>query len=164
MELSKEDIIKYLKLRLLQFHNVDINEQSINNLDVSNRDRLHLKAHLIYSLRGSFSVTSACRKVGVSRKTYYDWYCLDPFFKEMVEEVKEMKIDFFEDALITAVKNKEQGFTRLIEFALRTIGKSRGYTEEVTSYDDDEIIFTLNTGKKLLKKPEEEDQTKDTHE
>jgi hypothetical protein len=155
MELSREQIIKYLKLRLLQGINQPSNEQALNNLPSVNSDTIHRKALFLFSLTNSFSVTAAVRKVGMARSTYHEWYSNDLVFKEMVDEVKEMKIDFFEDALIKTVKDKGQGYARLIEFALKTIGKTRGYTEEVTSYEDDEVNFTLHLPKKL--KPSEEE-------
>lgn len=156
MELSREQILKYLKLRLLYKRNQPTpTEDTIQALELQQLHALERKSQFLFAFTNSFSVTSASRKAGISRETYYRWIDEDPMFKEMVEEVKEMKIDFFEDALIKTVKEKGQGYARLIEFALKTIGKSRGYTEEVTSYEDDVVDFSLNLGRTLKAKDEE---------
>lgn len=117
------------------------------------KETLWKKATFLYLYETSFSIASACRKNRMSRTTYYGWYEDDPLFKDLFDLLDESKIDFFEDALFTAIRNKAPGYTRLIEFALKTIGKKRGYTEKVTSYEDDVIEFTLKVGKKKLQPP-----------
>lgn len=123
----------------LQLVNDKVNLQTLRTL--------RTKALFIYMLSNVWNITSACRRVGLTRTTYYDWVATDPNFKEMVDEVEDMKLDFVEDQ---AMKKIGEGCSRLIEFYLRTKGKKRGFTEEITSYEDDTIEFTLNIGKKKL--------------
>lgn len=112
---------------------------------------LRTKALFLYMLTNVWNTTTACRRLGIGRTTYYRWVAEDANFKEIVEEVEDMKLDFVEDA---AMKKIGEGCSKLIEFYLRTKGKKRGFTEEITSYENDTIEFTLNIGKKKLNPPQ----------
>ena len=88
-------------------------------------------------------VTDACKMVGITRKTYYEYYKKDPEFKEAVDDLADTALDFAESKLfekmngVTMGKATDQGIkvydvppsdTALI-FYLKTKGKSRGYIE-----------------------------------
>ena len=103
------------------------------------------KKALISALETSLGVvTTACRKVGVSRRTYYDYYNSDEDFKREVDEMKEVALDFVESKLFESIEGvvigKDQdGETNVyktppnvtaIIFHLKTKGKDRGYTEK----------------------------------
>jgi hypothetical protein len=67
----------------------------------------------------------ACRKVGISRQTFFLW-CKDEKFQALVDEIQEAKKDFFEGSLIRLVA---AGDTSATIFANRTVNKDRGYSE-----------------------------------
>ena len=72
------------------------------------------------------NVSAACKAVGITRKTYYNWRDADDEFREAADDILESEIDFAESMLR---KNVKAGKERSIEFYLKTIGKKRGYIE-----------------------------------
>jgi hypothetical protein len=72
-------------------------------------------------------VSMACDKVGVSRTTFYDYKAKDPEFREAVESVKEIAVDFVESQLFKQIK---EGSTAATIFYLKCQGKKRGYIEK----------------------------------
>ena len=98
-----------------------------------------LKA-LRYSLG---NITDATSRVGISRKTHYQWLHADPEYREDVDAITEAAIDFVESKLFQLI----EGATRTIEtqdgaktvkdapnataiiFYLKTRAKARGYVE-----------------------------------
>lgn len=73
-------------------------------------------------------VTKACVDVGISRTTHYEWMKTDPIYKAAVEELREVVLDFCEHKLHTLI---ETGDTAATIFALKSLGKSRGYGEHI---------------------------------
>jgi hypothetical protein len=71
-------------------------------------------------------VTMACKKVGIARKTHYEWYKSDPKYKEAVDDVLEIALDFAESMLHKQIQDKD---TTATIFYLKTKGKKRGYIE-----------------------------------
>ena len=102
-------------------------------------------------------VTDACRLVGLSRSTYYDWLKNDADFKAAVDEVTETAIDFVEGKLYEKINgiSVQKGVTEdgepivydvppsdtAIIFYLKTKAKKRGYIEK------SEVGFTDSEGK-----------------
>ena len=87
----------------------------------------HTKKALLDALEKSLGVvTTACKKVGVGRTTYYEWYNNDPEFKDKVDELKNVALDFAESQLH---KQIQEGSTAATIFLLKTRGKKRGYVE-----------------------------------
>jgi hypothetical protein len=74
-------------------------------------------------------VTSACNKVGINRKTHYEWYNKDPEYKEAVDSIQDIAIDFVESSLHKSIQD---GNVTAQIFYLKTKGKQRGYKEEHT--------------------------------
>jgi hypothetical protein len=72
------------------------------------------------------NIKLTCAKVGISRRTYYDWFEDDKEFAERCIEVTEGLIDLAETALLGKIK---EGDTTALIFFLKTKGKHRGYTE-----------------------------------
>lgn len=72
------------------------------------------------------NVKEACKKVGISRQTYYNWLETDATFSKAVANVREGIIDDTESALFKSIG---QGNVTAIIFALKCRGKSRGYVE-----------------------------------
>jgi hypothetical protein len=74
------------------------------------------------------NITEACKAIGVSRNTFYEYMKLDPKFKEAIDnaEPDEVFIDFAFNALAERIS---KGDTTAIIFALKTKGKKRGFIE-----------------------------------
>ena len=87
---------------------------------------IHKKA-MIDALEKSLGVvTSACKQVGIARQTHYEWYKEDPAYKQAVDELADVAIDFAESQLHKQIKD---GNSTATIFFLKTKGKKRGYVE-----------------------------------
>lgn len=71
-------------------------------------------------------VTTACKHVGVSRRTYYNWLATDEVFKKAVNDIGDIALDFAESKLYELIKEANVAATL---FYLKTKGKHRGYIE-----------------------------------
>ncbi len=120
-------------------------------------------------LKNNFNVSKALKKINITRGTYESWRATDSDFAAIMEEVKEVKGDFYEEALVKQVK---LGNPRLIAFANKTYNSKRGYGETIkidqrtTSQnvnvelrDDDLEQIPLDTKWKLLKAVENKQNT-----
>ena len=72
------------------------------------------------------NITSACKMVGISRQTYYDWRKNDEEFLRLTDDVFESLLDMAETMLLKKIR---EGATAELLFFLKTRGKSRGYVE-----------------------------------
>ena len=72
------------------------------------------------------NISVCCRKVGISRQTFYDWQKNDDDFAVDVKNVQDELLDFAESVLFKKVRD---GSTAELIFFLKTKGKSRGYVE-----------------------------------
>jgi len=70
-------------------------------------------------------VTTACRKLGLNRTTFYE-YCKDPVFRAAYEELQNVALDFAETKLHQRIN---EGSDAATIFYLKTKGKGRGYVE-----------------------------------
>jgi hypothetical protein len=95
------------------------------------------------------NISISCEKVGISRRTYYDYIKNDPDFVEQVEDLNERNLDFAESQLLKQIK--DDNTTSLI-FYLKTKGKGRGYIERTEIQN--EIIEDKNeeTEEELMSK------------
>ena len=75
----------------------------------------------------NFSLSAALRAVNISRSTFELWK-KDPEFLRLVEELEQLKGDFFEEHLCMLVAG---GDTSSTIFANRTFNRKRGYNEKV---------------------------------
>jgi len=86
------------------------------------------------------NVSQTCKKLEISRQSYYNWIQNDPKFAQAIKEVEpqEVFLDFIENKLVERIN---EGDTTAIIFALKTQGKKRGYVErqEVTGADGKEL-------------------------
>ena len=73
------------------------------------------------------NITLACRAVGITRQTYYNWIDKDPEFRKECDSVNEEAIDFVENKLFSRINDND---TTAIIFYLKTKGKGRGYIEK----------------------------------
>ena len=91
------------------------------------------------------NVSVSCKKVGISRNTFYDWKKKDLAFAESVREQEEGLLDFAETMLYKAIK---EGKTPELIFFLKTKGQARGYIEkqrlDVTQSKPDLTGMSLN--------------------
>jgi hypothetical protein len=72
------------------------------------------------------NIQQSCIKIGVSRRTFYNWCDDDVSFKEEYDHLSEGLIDNAESQLHKLIQN---GHVTAIIFFLKTKGKSRGYIE-----------------------------------
>lgn len=93
---------------------------------MSNKSK-HLKKALLEALEKTLGVvTTACKQVGVSRKTYYKYLKEDAEFLAEVNDIENVALDFAESQLH---KQVQEGNTTATIFLLKTKGKKRGYVE-----------------------------------
>ena len=85
------------------------------------------KEKFLEQLEKSFGlVATTCRKVGISRSTYYKWRKDDSQFADKADDIKELQKDVAE-ALI--LKKMKDGDTAMLIFYAKTQMKDRGYVE-----------------------------------
>ena len=87
------------------------------------------KALLLKALTNTLGIVSpACKEAGVSRERFYHYYKEDEEFKQAVDDIQNIQIDFVENQLFKKIKD---GSEKSIHFYLRYRGKHRGYTDSV---------------------------------
>lgn len=88
------------------------------------------------------NVTAAARELGYSRTQVYKKINASPALQEVLVEAREELVDIAESALRKEILD---GNITAIIFALKTLGKSRGYVErqEVTGADGGALIVGL---------------------
>ena len=92
-----------------------------------NKRNVTLKKAMIDALEKSLGiVTTACKSVGINRKTHYDWMKNDDEYKESVADIENIALDFAESQLHKQIMD---GNTAGTIFYLKTKGKNRGYVE-----------------------------------
>jgi len=85
------------------------------------------KGQLLEALERSLGVvTTACKQANVARSTYYKWMDEDRTFREQVNDIANIAIDFAESQLHKQIRD---GNTSATIFYLKTKGKARGYVE-----------------------------------
>ena len=94
-----------------------------------NKKALRGKKKLMYgSLKSQLGiVTAACKEIGIGRTTHYDWLRDDENYRQWIEEMPDLTLDFVENALL---KNISNGNVVAQIFYLKTKGKKRGYIEQ----------------------------------
>lgn len=88
-------------------------------------------------------VTTACKKADQPRSTFYLWYNGDAEFKEAVDDIQNICLDFVEEKLQELILKND---TTATIFYLKTKGKKRGYIER----SDDQlppVIITTTVSK-----------------
>lgn len=99
------------------------------------------KEAFLTQLEQSFGlVSTTCRKVGISRSTYYKWRKDDSQFADRADDIKELQKDAVE-ALI--LKKMKDGDTSMLIFYAKTQMKDRGYVErtEIVGKDGADLSF-----------------------
>ena len=114
------------------------------------------------------NVTAAIRKVkqeshiSVGRKTHYNWIEGDAWYEQAVNELPDLEVDFYENALNKLIQSGNPAATI---FALKAKGKKRGWIEKTEqSIEHSGQIKTLSA-KELydeIKRERTNNQTGDT--
>ena len=88
-------------------------------------------------------VTVACKQTDTPRSTYYKWLKDDEEFRQQVQEIENVALDFAESQLHQQIQDNSTAATI---FFLKTKGKSRGYTEksELDITTDGKSITDIN--------------------
>jgi hypothetical protein len=74
-------------------------------------------------------VSNACRQTGEHRQTVDQWRAKDDWFAaEYRNRIDEMVVDYLESKMLKLVKEDN---VSMIQFALRTKGRNRGYGDQV---------------------------------
>lgn len=74
--------------------------------------------------RNMGNVSQAAKRVGVPRRTFYNWRSTNPEFADACTMIDEAHLDLAESKLFALI---EGGNERAIIFYLKTKGRSRGY-------------------------------------
>ena len=84
-------------------------------------------------------VTTACKKTGIPRSTFYKWLKEDEEFAEKVKDIENVSLDFAESKLFEQMSENNTSATI---FYLKTKGRKRGYWEkqQMDMTTDDEPI------------------------
>ena len=109
-----------------------------------NKSRHIKKETLLKALEKSLGVvTIACKKADIPRSTYYKWLKDDDEFRQQVQEIENVALDFAESQLHQQIQDNSTAATI---FFLKTKGKSRGYTEksELDITTDGKSITDIN--------------------
>jgi len=94
-------------------------------------------------------VFDACMMVGISRQCHYSYYKNDDYYRELVDGIKEVALDFVEGKLMD---NISKGYEASIIFYLKCIGKKRGYIETREIKKDINLRFSNLTDEELESK------------
>jgi len=104
----------------------------------------HKKKAMVEALEKSLGIVStAAKQVGISRDTHYRWLKEDAEYKDQVEGIADLALDYVESQLFKSIGNHSDAATI---FYLKTKGKKRGYIErqEITGADGDKLnAFTV---------------------
>ena len=101
----------------------------------------HNKKKILEALEKTLGiVTTACKMCKIGRTQFYTWYNEDLEFKNNVDSLEGLALDFAESKLLENIKGKKE--TSII-FYLKTKGKKRGYIEkQEIDYTTTEIPLT----------------------
>lgn len=110
-------------------------------------EQLDTKKQILEALEAKHGiVTEACKSIGLSRSTFYDWLKNDAEFKAAVTDIQETAIDYVEGKLfqkisgvsVSRTEDSQTGEPIVYEvppsdtaiiFYLKTKAKHRGYIE-----------------------------------
>ena len=101
----------------------------------------------IYEKKGC-NITSTCKALGISRKTFYEWRAKKKKLAAALEEADESILDYAESKLVAHIQNDD---VQSLIFFLKTKGKKRGYVEKTES------DVNINAFEKLMQETEDDD-------
>ncbi len=95
--------------------------------DTKARTRTRRKKKLLQALQESLGiVTRACKIADIPRADFYRWFNDDKKFRDAVEDVEDIALDFVEGRHYSLI---QQMHPASIIFHLKTKGRGRGYIE-----------------------------------
>lgn len=114
---------------------------------MADNEQVDMKKQILAALEAKYGiVTDACRSIGLSRSTFYDWLKTDSEFKAAVDEIQETAIDYVEGKLFERINGvevmtdtddegnpvtyKQPPSDAAVIFYLKCKGKKRGYIEK----------------------------------
>ena len=112
------------------------------------------KALMLEALEASLGiVTTAAKKVGIHRKTHYDWMRTDEAYRMAVRDIDDVAVDFAESQLHRLIK---EGNPAANIFFLKTKGKHRGYIErtETEHIGEPQVVHVIYED--VLDEPDED--------
>ena len=103
------------------------------------KERNLKKETLLQALESSLGIVStACNRTGISRSSFYKWYKEDEEFRQKVDEIDNVKLDYVETKLFKNIENEKE---KSIIFYLQHKGHKRGYVQRqninLTSNEED---------------------------
>jgi len=108
------------------------------------------KAAMLQALVKTMGVVMyAAREAGIPRRTHYNWLKEDEDYKDAVNLINDIALDFSEARLFKCV---EEDNLRAITFLLRTRGKSRGYSMFKDPLVKQDAIFKIIVKDEAAKK------------
>ena len=128
---------------------------------ITGRNRTRKKAMIEALTKSLGIVTTACNISKVSKSTHYDWLANDENYREQVEAIKDIALDFAESQLHKRMQN---GSDTAIIFYLKTQGKKRGYIEkqqieisgelDIKKLSDEELDEQIRLAEDAIRKAE----------
>ena len=103
------------------------------------KERNLKKETLLEALENGLGIVStACNRTGISRSSFYKWYKEDEEFRQKVDEIDNVKLDYVETKLFKNIENEKE---KSIIFYLQHKGHKRGYVQRqninLTSNEED---------------------------
>ena len=80
------------------------------------------------------NISKTCKQISISRGTYYNWLDDDAEFEREVKHAKEGLIDDLESEIYMQIFEKHNIVATI--FALKCLGKKRGWMEQEKIYED----------------------------
>jgi hypothetical protein len=103
--------------------------ENVTDVTAKKKGQRDRKQAMLRALEATLGVvTPACKNAGVERITHYRWMKSDKRYREQVESITDIALDFAESRLHGKIKD---GDTASILFYLKTKGKARGYVEKM---------------------------------
>ena len=88
--------------------------------------------------------TRAAIVTGIPTRTHRHWLATDEVYRDAIQDIKEVTLDFYEESLHELIRKKNPA---AVIFALKTQGKKRGYIETVhnfnQNFDDNNVHYYL---------------------
>jgi hypothetical protein len=89
-------------------------------------------------------ITTAAKLAGIHRSTHHDWVVTDDEYRDCVQALGDVALDFVESQLHTNIRAGKEASAI---FYMKTKGKKRGYIESVhninQTFDDNNVIFLM---------------------
>ena len=112
---------------------------------MTNSDNIKKKAMIEALTKSLGIVTIACKEVDIARQTHYRWMQEDEEYKNNVESISDIALDFAESKLHGLI---DKGDTSANIFYLKTKGKRRGYIEKLEMEHSGGIILHFDSDDK----------------